>query len=720
MAYDKRTSTNLAKWQFAAGISASQTTVNLKTWEGGLFPSTFPFKLKLEQYDLTSSLENKPVLKREIVKCTNRVWDVLTVVRGDENCPASDTATAQTNTQFAFDADDYIYLTETAWAKQDTQDEVTRLETDKADDTDVVHVTWNETVNWIKTFWSMPVWPSVAPTTNYQMANKKYVDDVIVANVIQAIQDNNYWVWEDVDVRELLFIEQDIATWDAINPQPIWNNTDRYRFSFRILGSWVAWSSLKLNLSKTWLPIPNLWIRIETDNAWEPSWTLVHANAYGSVASSSLTTSLVDTTITLAWSITLTEWVLYHVVLYVWTYWSETVDSIEYYSMWFEDKNTTARTYQAYDNSDWLEDKIPLNEEFPWTSFNSTTWDLSAIWDATCNNAMRIDNTVGATNKQWELTSNRTYDRWSISLSHYWTYSWAYNTGSYCTIRLEKDANNYAEWYQSRSWSWTPVYNSTFKLVEAWVTTSTWTKSWNSQTYQRNYFKIKKIGSNLALQYWSGSSWTTETTLTLSSPSSLSAYKIFIKNSGSKNGSWNIAQYVDSVVASDVDFAGLTPYVAGNNFFYIWGDLHLTNWLSLASALYDYKIPQVPMFAKETKTIWNKVIYDFVWVVSWFTLDLLKTYFLSDTPWAIQDTPWTYEYVAWLAASTSDLLIRGLTRKAIGTSAWAWTITLGFYPRIVLVAAVWGWNAVFDENDISNKDSNWFDINWAFDWVALW
>jgi len=35
----------------------------------------------------------------------------------------------------------------------------------------------NETVNGIKTFGSFPVTPSSAPTTNYQVANKKYVDD---------------------------------------------------------------------------------------------------------------------------------------------------------------------------------------------------------------------------------------------------------------------------------------------------------------------------------------------------------------------------------------------------------------------------------------------------------------------------------------------------------------------------------------------------------------
>jgi hypothetical protein len=37
--------------------------------------------LKIEQYDSTSTLENKPVLKRELLKVTNRVGDTLTIER---------------------------------------------------------------------------------------------------------------------------------------------------------------------------------------------------------------------------------------------------------------------------------------------------------------------------------------------------------------------------------------------------------------------------------------------------------------------------------------------------------------------------------------------------------------------------------------------------------------------------------------------------------------
>ncbi len=44
-------------------------------------------------------------------------------------------------------------------------------------DTLYVALSGNQTVNGVKTFGSFPVTPSSAPTTDYQVANKKYVDD---------------------------------------------------------------------------------------------------------------------------------------------------------------------------------------------------------------------------------------------------------------------------------------------------------------------------------------------------------------------------------------------------------------------------------------------------------------------------------------------------------------------------------------------------------------
>jgi hypothetical protein len=59
-------------------------------------------------------------------------------------------------------------------------------------ETDYVHVTGDETAAGVKTFSSFPVTPSAAPTTNYQTANKKYVNDqdTIVAGTVTTVSNN--------------------------------------------------------------------------------------------------------------------------------------------------------------------------------------------------------------------------------------------------------------------------------------------------------------------------------------------------------------------------------------------------------------------------------------------------------------------------------------------------------------------------------------------------
>ena len=50
--------------------------------------------------------------------------------------------------------------------------------------TKVVRLTGDQTIAGIKTFTSFPITPSSAPTTDYQVANKKYVDDFIKSSQV--------------------------------------------------------------------------------------------------------------------------------------------------------------------------------------------------------------------------------------------------------------------------------------------------------------------------------------------------------------------------------------------------------------------------------------------------------------------------------------------------------------------------------------------------------
>jgi hypothetical protein len=79
-----------------------------------------------------------------------------------------------------FLADDYFSVYTSAQFVNQSNKALGELMRRKAEDSGVVHLTGAESVAGVKTFSSFPVTPSSAPSSDYEVANKKYVDDVIV------------------------------------------------------------------------------------------------------------------------------------------------------------------------------------------------------------------------------------------------------------------------------------------------------------------------------------------------------------------------------------------------------------------------------------------------------------------------------------------------------------------------------------------------------------
>ena len=102
-------------------LGADATTMQVNDWD--IFPSQFPFIVTLEHYD-----DDWNCVKREIVKCTDRDWNTITIVRWFETCVADDTSNPKTLQQspFNFVAGDSVSLTLTSWFITDIQDEITR------------------------------------------------------------------------------------------------------------------------------------------------------------------------------------------------------------------------------------------------------------------------------------------------------------------------------------------------------------------------------------------------------------------------------------------------------------------------------------------------------------------------------------------------------------------------------------------------------------------
>jgi hypothetical protein len=74
-----------------------------------------------------------------------------------------------------------------------------------------VATTGNETVAGVKTFSSFPVTPSSAPTTNYQVSNKKYVDDNG-----PMFSSNSFWVVDNVSENPFYYDDdgEDVTSTD--------------------------------------------------------------------------------------------------------------------------------------------------------------------------------------------------------------------------------------------------------------------------------------------------------------------------------------------------------------------------------------------------------------------------------------------------------------------------------------------------------------------------
>ena len=115
-----KTSNNVYSY-LAIALSSNATTLQVNDWD--IFPTNWPFILTLEHYD-----DDWNCVKREIIKCTERDWNTLTIVRWFEQCVADDTANPKTLQQspFNFVAWDSVSLTLTSELISDIQNEIAR------------------------------------------------------------------------------------------------------------------------------------------------------------------------------------------------------------------------------------------------------------------------------------------------------------------------------------------------------------------------------------------------------------------------------------------------------------------------------------------------------------------------------------------------------------------------------------------------------------------
>lgn len=104
------------------------------------------------------------------------------------------------------------------WINDTLTDEIDTNFDDVPTNSEVVLLTGDQSIDGVKTHTSFPVTPSTAPTTDYQVANKKYIDDTAIAGVGDGTITNTKLA-TDVKVGSLatLTTTEDSSVTGAIN-----------------------------------------------------------------------------------------------------------------------------------------------------------------------------------------------------------------------------------------------------------------------------------------------------------------------------------------------------------------------------------------------------------------------------------------------------------------------------------------------------------------------
>jgi len=280
-----------------------------------------------------------------------------------------------------------------------------------------------------------------------------------VSDVKGMVEDKNgfvikeYMAGETITPWQYTFLESIPSYSSAIEETAICKNNDSKRIQLPIVWAWIAWDTLYLALKKTWTPTQDLWIRIETDTDGSPSWTLADVNAISNIWQIALSTSKGQIEITLSWSITLDKWVKYHIVLFNWTYWTETVDGSNYYTV-FNATKSSLREWEVYDSF----------YETRWASvpYSMVNWASTTYYDVTQD-----------TQTQW------------ICFSEDWTkmyVAWAQNNEIFqYTLSTPRIVTTASYDNKSLDVSWQTTTNYSVAISSDWTKMYVW--YWASPTY---------------------------------------------------------------------------------------------------------------------------------------------------------------------------------------------------------------------------------------------
>lgn len=655
MVFEAYQTGNNVEWLLETWISTVSTTLILKDIYKNLFnehnwTTDKNYLITVEKLD--TSLR---VIKREIMKVTKKVDNVLTVVRSAWYCPLSYDATTQTNTAQAFDANDRVSMNVVAENDKDVKGELVRLNSEKLnisdyqswtyvywasstwnDDysitipywpawylvwpvfkfmADVVN-TWPATLNinslWAKPikklhdrdldWWDIEAWQIVTVSydwTNFQMdsqvATIPTVDIHWQTEKVWWSEDDEVLIWDSL-ISWNKKIRQDrlhipwlmksdflcwetIARWKFMFPetapllaqvnalQNVWDVTANKRIETSQFWLNISWNQIKICLWKYWTPAWNFWLRVETDNAWNSSWTLVATDAFWSIASSGLVDYAPQTdahwismSVSSAWTV---------------TRWRKITTTYKLTSLTVTKHASSTATRCLIKNAWW-----------------TTLYTASFVWN--------IATIVG------DLDKNTVY-----------------------RVEVDNNGSNFVPYL------WTPS-----TVIWKNITRNGWSANGSDQS---SFWNIVSITSTVNEN-------PPEITITLNGNVSIPKQKVHVVFF-----SWTYwSEWVDANNYFKLWYTNINTTtrwgkkrnwsVRGSDFtypIYISSTLLASILYSKADATYSYKIPNRPYMAVLDMIPWDKAVYKRKWVSKAIAWTDKAQYFYTNTPWDISTTPWT-------------------------------------------------------------------------------
>jgi len=479
---------NVENWETILfwDISASATSMSCKAWEWALFSTEFPFLLTLEKYS------GGFVIKREIVKVTNRVDDLFTIVRAYKLCVQDDTAEPKTMTQNGLTFSSGDSITNAIYAENDA-DIKAELEL-KAKTSDVILKTGNQTLTGELT----------VEKIKWDGSELTGINAVVSSASLELMMSVNWTAW-------LAYSKEDYEQLDYSTDVDLWTTTQpqiAQSFYWQLA---YTWNVIPLMVKTVWTPDDWVYMEIQTDNAGEPSGTVVANWTSDTIDYTNIAGAYEEENFTFSgWIVALTVWELYHFVLKR----TGGNSDVNYYTLGSAWIDALFGNVSLYNGSAWSTDTNDLYFKFPWykmavLGWNNFIWILQAdknIWETWKFNTWYDNNQSGLT--EWNFYSFNA----TTGIIESWT---DYKAISETELNLlEKDIVNsipdaseavkgilklststLASVWTNDLTAMTPkkTFDAYGGVIEAWTSTDIASKLWNTLTSLTSYVKTGEM-----------------------------------------------------------------------------------------------------------------------------------------------------------------------------------------------------------------------------------